>query len=195
MKSHQINKLENFIGGWYVNKKVCKNLIKHFEKANNKRQGEVGHADGIVNVDKSIKASTDVSVLANSQDKNILDYYKELTKVTNEYKKQYEYCDEAQAEWGLTSNWGIQKYKPKEGYFVRHYERSGGKYIKRHLVFMTYLNDVSDGGETEFYYQKLKVKPEIGLTLIFPADWTFTHNGITSPTQTKYISTGWYNYI
>ena len=31
---------------------------------------------------------------------------------------------------------------------------------------MTYLNDIKDGGETEFYYQKLKVKPEKGLTLI-----------------------------
>ena len=45
---------------------------------------------------------------------------------------------------------------------------------------MTYLNDVSDGGETEFYYQKLKVKPETGLTLIWGSDWTFTHKGITS---------------
>jgi hypothetical protein len=64
----------------------------------------------------------------------------------------------------------------------------------RHLVFMTYLNDVTDGGETEFFYQKLKVKPEKGLTLIWGADWTFTHRGITSPTQTKYIVTGWFNY-
>ena len=60
---------------------------------------------------------------------------------------------------------------------------------------MTYLNDVSDGGETEFYYQKLKVKPETGLTLIWGSDWTFMHRGITSKTQTKYIATGWLDYI
>ena len=59
---------------------------------------------------------------------------------------------------------------------------------------MTYLNDVTDGGETEFLHQKFKIKPEKGLSIIWPADWTFTHKGVVSPTQTKYIATGWYEY-
>ena len=46
---------------------------------------------------------------------------------------------------------------------------------------MTYLNDVNDYGETEFYYQKLKIKPEKGKTVIWCADWTHTHRGISSP--------------
>jgi hypothetical protein len=60
---------------------------------------------------------------------------------------------------------------------------------------MTYLNDVNDDGETEFYYQNLKIKPQKGKTVIWPADWTHTHRGITSPTQEKYIITGWFNFI
>ena len=60
---------------------------------------------------------------------------------------------------------------------------------------MTYLNDVIDGGETEWYYQNIKIKPERGLTVIWPSDWTFTHRGNTSPTQTKYIATGWFNFF
>ena len=63
----------------------------------------------------------------------------------------------------------------------------------RHLVFMTYLNSVDDGGETEFLHQNIKVKPKKGLTLIWPADWTHTHRGVVSPSQDKYILTGWYN--
>jgi hypothetical protein len=59
---------------------------------------------------------------------------------------------------------------------------------------MTYLNDVNDGGETHFYHQELKVQPRKGLTLIWPADWTYTHRGIASPTEDKYIVTGWYSY-
>ena len=59
---------------------------------------------------------------------------------------------------------------------------------------MTYLNDVSDGGETAFLYQNVKVKPEKGLTLIWPAEWTHTHKGMVSMTQTKYIITGWYSF-
>jgi hypothetical protein len=60
---------------------------------------------------------------------------------------------------------------------------------------MTYLNDITDEGETEFFHQQIKIQPRKGLTLIWPADWTYTHRGITSPTQDKYIITGWFNYV
>ena len=69
---------------------------------------------------------------------------------------------------------------------------SSGIDISRHLVFMTYLNDVTDCGETEWFHQKVKIQPRKGLTVIWPPDWTHTHRGIPSPTQTKYIVTGWY---
>ena len=59
---------------------------------------------------------------------------------------------------------------------------------------MTYLNDIEDGGETEFFYQKLKVKPQKGLTLIWPVDWTHTHRGVPSMTEEKIIATGWYYF-
>jgi hypothetical protein len=60
---------------------------------------------------------------------------------------------------------------------------------------MTYLNTVKDGGGTEFFHQKLTTSAEQGKTLIWPADWTHTHRGITSPTEEKYIITGWYSFI
>ena len=60
---------------------------------------------------------------------------------------------------------------------------------------MTYLNDINDQGETEFIHQKMKVKPRKGLTLIWGADWTFLHKGLASPSETKYITTGWYEYV
>ena len=88
-------------------------------------------------------------------------------------------------------------YFQMKGFFKWHCERGVGSepITSRHLVFMTYLNDVTDDGETEFFHQKLKIKPEKGLTVMWPADWTFTHRGITSPTQEKFIITGWFNYL
>ncbi len=76
-----------------------------------------------------------------------------------------------------------------------HTERCShkGDLSTRHLVFMTYLNDVTDKGETEFMHQKMAVQPRKGLTVIWPADWTHTHRGVPSPSQDKYIATGWYN--
>jgi hypothetical protein len=88
-------------------------------------------------------------------------------------------------------------YPPSGGYKTYHTERTGRGEPEgsRHLVFMTYLNDVDDGGGTEFYHQgPLVVQPKKGLTLIWPADWTFTHRGVPSPTQEKAIVTGWFNF-
>ena len=59
---------------------------------------------------------------------------------------------------------------------------------------MMYLNDIDDEGGTEFFYQKRKVKPKKGRIVIWPADWTHTHRGVTSMTQEKYIVTGWYSF-
>jgi hypothetical protein len=54
------------------------------------------------------------------------------------------------------------------------------------------LNNVDDGG-TQFFHQGLTIKAEKGLTLIWPADWTFVHRGQVSNTKEKWIITGWYN--
>mgnify|MGYP001263064284 FL=1 len=60
---------------------------------------------------------------------------------------------------------------------------------------MTYLNSITEkGGETEFMYQNVKIKPEKGLTLIWPASWQHTHRGNRCQKQEKYIITGWYSY-
>ena len=194
MKPHIINKKIHFIAGWYINKNVCTDLIKYFENSPDRKEGVLILKSGKSGVDKKKKISTDVTISPGNQDKEILNYYKELIKVVEEYKKKYKYCSINQQEWRMVEDWNLQKYKPEEGYFMQHYERSGSLTVNRHLAFMTYLNNVNDGGETEFVYQKLKIKPEIGLTLIWGCDWTFTHRGIPSETETKYIATGWYSY-
>ena len=192
MKQHIINKQNNFIAGWYLpNKDLCKNLINLFEKSNNKFEGTLGDK----RIDKSKKDSTDISFNLISEEPLIKEYIKNLSLILNLYKDTYKYANNPQDKWGITENFNIQRYLPNQGYHVYHTERSGLNTSLRHLTFMTYLNDVTDGGQTEWYYQKLKIKPETGLTLIWGTDWTFTHRGITSPTETKYIITGWYSYI
>lgn len=191
---HPINQLNNFICGWYIKPKICKDLIKYFNKSDKTNPGNI-FMNNISGVHKNIKSSTDLLISANNNDTEIINYKKALGNIVNKYKEKYIYCDEGQASWGLVNSFNLQKYKPNEGYFAYHCERGSKITYNRHLVFMTYLNTVNDGGQTEFYYQKLKVKPEIGLTLIWGSDWTFTHRGITSKTETKYIATGWLDYI
>ena len=58
---------------------------------------------------------------------------------------------------------------------------------------MIYLNDVTDGGHTEFLKQKKKYQPRTGDVLIWP-HILLTHRGLTSKSQTKYIATGWFTF-
>jgi len=194
LKAASFNKKNNFIAGWYIDPKVCDGLINLFEKSPYKQPGLM-NKKGTGIVDKKRKVSTDLSIDPQSIEPEVQAYYKELNKVIQKYKKKYEYVDKWHNAWGISEKWNIQKYNPGEGYFALHCERSGLYNCLRHLVFMTYLNDVTDKGQTEWHYQKLKVKPKKGLTIIWGTDWTFMHKGIVSPTQTKYIATGWYSYI
>jgi hypothetical protein len=193
MKQHKINELHNFIKGFYIDKKICKNLIKYFEK--NKNLHSQGRTKTGYN--PKIKKSTDLAIFVGSEEKVIKDYLNSLSSCLIEYKKNYPHLDSHLPAWGIVESYNIQKYQPSEAFFEWHFERTHGLEgsEKRLLVFMTYLNTIKDAGETEFFYQKLKVKPEEGLTLIWPADWMFTHKGITSKTETKYIITGWYEFI
>lgn len=188
LKKHkQTHRRNDFIRGWYIDHKICDDLIEYFNTSPSQVAGMI---TGGVQEEK--KKSTDV-VLA---DENLkIKYTLELQKVFNEYIKEYPMVD-FYSPWGILESINIQRYHPKEGFYAWHTERTlpNCKESDRHIVFMTYLNDVNDGGETEFYHQNLKVKAEKGLTVIWPSDWTFTHRGCTSNSETKYIITGWTSY-
>ena len=181
-----------FIKSYKIKTKVCDDLIKCFD------ENENFHQEGIVGgniVNKEIKDSIDLEVFNLNDNINITNYYTELDKCIKKYKNKYEFCDKDQSPWSIIQSPVIQKYNPKGGFKKWHYENNGyPQSIKRHLVFMTFLNDVKDGGETEFFYQKKKFKPKKGLTLIWPAIWTHTHRGIVSKKYKKYLITGWINY-
>ena len=192
MREYKHNSNNNFIEGYYLSDlSICDNLIKLFENSDNKIQGITGQG-----LNKKVKDSLDVQLHINHAIQfSILNFYfKELNETIQLYKKKYPFCNDKVIEWGIEPYFNIQKYKPSQAYHGWHCEKANTNSAKRHLVFMTYLNDVKQGGETEFYYQKLKVKPEKGLTLIWSADWTFTHKGHTTIDEDKYIITGWYEF-
>ena len=88
----------------------------------------------------------------------------------------------------------IQKTKPSEGYHVWHCEHDERKNGSRLLLVMVYLNDVEEGGETEFLYQSRRVKPKQGTMVICPSSFTHTHRGNPPLTGDKYMINGWIEY-
>lgn len=88
----------------------------------------------------------------------------------------------------------IQKTKPGQGYHIWHCEQDSRAFSQRLMAWIVYLNDVEEGGETEFLYQKRRVKAEEGTLLLFPAAYTHTHRGNPPLSNTKYIATGWVEF-
>jgi hypothetical protein len=85
----------------------------------------------------------------------------------------------------------MQKTNLREGYHIWHYESGNRQISNRLLTWMVYLNDVEEGGETEFLYQSMRVKPKQGTLLIWPAAFTHTHRGNPPLSNEKYVVTGW----
>lgn len=194
----------NFIEEYFIlDLTLCDELIKYHKNNNFKYIGKIQSKEGPV-VDITEKDSTDVSFeLRTNPTNNLFEYAeiqtrfsKVLQESVDQYINKYKYCNNF-ASFGISEGVFIQHYLPKQGYHKWHCERTSARMpaTTRHLVFMLYLNDVNDGGETEFYYQKVKIKPVKGKMLIWTADWTHTHRGIPSPTEEKYIITGWFNYL
>lgn len=57
----------------------------------------------------------------------------------------------------------------------------------RYMVFLWYLNDVIEGGETEFCDLGLRVEARQGRLLMFPPYWLFQHAGLPPRSNDKYI--------
>lgn len=89
----------------------------------------------------------------------------------------------------------IQRTMPGEYY---HWHKDLNQHSRsRVLVALWYLNDVPEGcgGETEFFWQDLKVQPEAGKLILFPPFWTHVHRGCMLLSGVKYIATTWVCYV
>jgi|TARA_B110000483_G_C18192484_1_gene541543 hypothetical protein len=183
---------ESFIGGWYIPEHICDGMLQYYyEKEKNIYQGVVGTKLGKDNVViKEVKDSLDLNIEVDDKSADVQAYNNYLVSCLYNYNQYYTHSNEMRG-YGLNRDYNIQRYRKGGGFKKWHFERSHIGGFNRVLVFMTYLNDVEDGG-TEFYYQKIKTKAKKGLTLIWPTDFTHTHRGIVSKTKEKYIVTGWF---
>jgi hypothetical protein len=177
---------------------ICDKLIDLWREAN--KQGRLAAGgfqteNGTI-VDKDIKDSLDLFITGATRSPIVDEYLRQLWQVTIKYADKFPYCKHY-AGWRMVEGINLQYYPPGGGFKIWHTERTGKNFPSsaRHLVWMTYLNDVNDGGGTEFFHQNLTTPARKGSTLIWPVDWTYTHRGQVSPTEEKWVITGWYSFI
>ena len=191
-KTHSI---KDFIGTFdgFIPKEICESLINIFEKEQqyqkntfNRKQGEGA----------SSKIKNDVSMLLSRDSTG--ENYELLVKLLasfreclNIYINETDYLDYTGIkELHFTLN-KIQKTVPSGGYHIWHVERDYSRICGRALVYTIYLNDISEGGETEFLFQKTRVAPKQGRVCIFPAQFPYVHRGNPPLKENKYIVTSW----
>ena len=192
MKEYELDKI-TLMGGWFIPKKVCNDLTKFMDKQSlvDGRMYSAGGGEVIKNLKESKEAAVDFF----NESEPFHTYKIHLGNVLQKYIKKYSHI-ENNTPFALREKYNLQKYPPGGGFKIWHFENDFSSKLNWHrgLVFMTYLNDVEDGG-TEFLYQNLTIPAKKGLTLIWPAFFTHTHKGQISKTKEKYIVTGWFNHI
>jgi hypothetical protein len=191
--------MEDFIRTWpgHVSPEDCQATIKAFEEIINNPDLE----EHVHNNDKQFSNSNlgrkDLAIFLETPQLG-------LTELASKYLYYLQDCLlEYIHEFGqlnnikLTNNkcLKMQRTLPMGGYHVWHYENGDqAESYNRELVWMIYLNDMPEGeGETEFLYQKKRIRPTQGTVVIWPAGMTHPHRGLTVYNQPKYILTGWYS--
>ncbi len=200
MKEYPLDQ-STFMGAWYFSEEVCDQVLNFFndEKENHQPGMVAGHKKNEIGemkledyVNYETKKCTQIDVEAFPPEMHSYGY--SLAEALHNYTKKYEWANNT-CHFAIEERVNIQHYKPGEGFYKWHMENDGnGKCNDRHLVFMTYLNDVENGGTEFYYYPDLKIQARKGLTLIWPAGWTHTHKGVISNVEEKTIVTGWYSF-
>lgn len=81
----------------------------------------------------------------------------------------------------------IKRYRPgHDERFQLHFD-SINEVANRYLVFLWYLNDVAEGGETRFPDIDVTVHPRAGRLLMFPPYWMYQHEAPPPRSGDKYI--------
>ena len=190
---NKVTKQTHFIGSWNIeNDNLCKEIIHLFEE--NKNLQKAGVTDS--GKDPKVKKTTDMTITPNDlkdiKFKCLNSHIKELYKCFIDYQNQWPFMKDLIQNFDIGA-FNIQKYSPGDHFAKIHTERFNIQTLHRVFAWMTYLNDVEDGGKTNFTHFDIKIKPKIGKTLIWPAEWTHAHSGELLNSGVKYIVTGWMN--
>ena len=193
MKRAELDKASlnpNFIGSWIIEPNLCEEMISYFE--NNKHKQSQGTTSEGLNIETKNRQDITLSPkeLKFPENKIFKQYFQILFECYKDYNLQWPFLSSIVNHLDI-GNCNIRKYESGQHFQKIHCERSSLNSLHRLFAFMTYLNDVEDGGSTYFNHYDLEIMPRKGLTLLWPAEWTHSHKVNILNSGVKYIITGW----
>lgn len=195
------DRYQDFIGRFdgQISPETCQGLIALFNDAHKRKLTHEGRTG--LRVMKKRKDSVDLSsnritdVLQKKYGAHIQAFFDQLSAAHQEYLHRFPGLQDPSTHPHGVWEFNIQRYYPGgQAYHSWHYESAAPQASDRLLAWMSYLNDVDEGGETEFLYQEIKMQPREGRTLIWPAGFTHTHRGLPAKSGVKFIITGWFRF-
>lgn len=178
------------------NNKFCEDLINYFEVMNTKNM--VWSRNTTFKTDRATSLNTPElpnMLLIDNFNSQIINEFNDIfwSTIWAKYVDKYSIINDM-SQLAITG-YKIQKTNPTEGYHVWHCENDSILHNRRVAVYVLYLNDIYEGGETEFLYQSIRVQPKVGTLVLFPASYTHVHRGNPPLKNSKYILTGWVEYV
>ena len=176
----------------------CNLLIGKFESAEEDQYEVIRQAER----DKAI-AFTQINLANNADWASVQNG---MLEVFQDYILHYiNDCNIQPKQWPQTYGYEairIKRYRNNDyDRFDPHVDVMNAETSKRFLAFFIYLNDVDEGGETQFVQFKkpgthipLKIKPQQGRLLMFPPQWMYYHAGLKPVSNSKYLIHSYCHY-
>ena len=172
----------------YMSQNICDDLVDLFESVPNKSRIETkDNRPRFTQFNFSSKSNL------NEELHTIICRY--LVKAVEHYRTKIKSFSEWAPENLYFENIRIKRYISEDkDEFDTHVDVGNSINEGRYLSFMWYLNDVNDGGATEFADLDFKVQPKKGDLLMFPPIWMFPHKGHLLNSGKKYLLSSYLHY-
>lgn len=162
----------------------CRSVIERFESDPSKVVGKIGDGSRTGSVRPEIKSTTEILFTPEREDwSDVLLHVKQcLQKLLPRYLEPWKPAFPVALR---TEDFRIARYLPGE-HFAYHSDNIGGS-VTRVITAQWFLNDVAEGGSTEFPWQGVGVQPRAGRLMLAPVGWTYLHRGAPPVSGPKYI--------
>lgn len=162
----------------------CRDVIDRFEADPRKVKGMVG-GGAAGRVDTRVKATTEILLWTHR------DGWDDVNRVILDSLRRR--LSDYMGRWGQAFPIGvypeeprITRYREGEGFLAWHSDNIG-RSPTRVITAIWYLNTVEEGGETDYRWQGVAIKPVEGRMLLCPVGWPFLHRGNPPESGPKYI--------
>jgi hypothetical protein len=178
-----LNKSEIYAGCIEVYKNVISNseeIINIVEKEDKWKDAVL--TNNILNKDIRSNKVFDINQFSYTVNIKLYEMCKTVWEYCNVYAEKYNF------HFDYTEPAQILKYAINDE-FKPHHDHN--KHTPRIFSAVLYLNDSFQGGETEFPLFDLKIKPEVGKLIIFPANYAYQHMAKSPINGEKYSAVFW----